>query len=66
LHPKALKRLIEIRPEKLLYISCNPSTFARDARALVNSGYSLPRLQPVDMFPHTMHIEVVGRFDRGE
>ena len=66
LHPKALKRLIEIRPKKLLYISCNPSTFARDAKSLVDAGYSLPRVQPVDMFPHTMHIEVVGRFDRGE
>jgi len=64
LHPKALKRLIEILPEKLLYISCNPATFARDAKALVAAGYELPGVKPVDMFPHTMHIELVGRFHR--
>jgi len=64
LHPKALKRLIEIAPPKLLYISCNPATFARDAKALVAAGYELPGVKPVDMFPHTMHIELVGRFHR--
>lgn len=64
LHPKALKRLIEIAPPKLLYISCNPATFARDAKALAAAGYELPGVKPVDMFPHTMHIELVGRFHR--
>jgi 23S rRNA (uracil1939-C5)-methyltransferase len=64
LHPKALNRLIELRPEKLLYVSCNPSTFARDAKDLVAAGYDLPMVVPVDMFPHTMHIEVVGLFYR--
>ncbi len=62
LHPKALKQLIALKPAKLLYISCNPATFARDAKELVKAGYSLPAVQPVDMFPHTMHIELVGRF----
>lgn len=62
LHPKALKRLLELLPPKLLYISCNPSTFARDAKALVEAGYDLPKVQPVDMFPQTMHIELVGLF----
>lgn len=62
MHPKVLKRLIELRPHKLLYISCNPATFARDARVLVAAGYHLPSVTPVDMFPHTMHIELVGRF----
>jgi 23S rRNA (uracil1939-C5)-methyltransferase len=64
MNPKALKALIEMRPAKLMYISCNPATFARDAAMLCRDGYLLPEVQPVDMFPHTMHIELVGRFDR--
>ena len=64
LHPKALKRVIELNAEKVLYISCNPATFARDAAELVKAGYKLPCVQPVDMFPHTMHIELVGLFSK--
>ena len=64
LHPKALKRILEYGPEKLLYISCNPSTFARDVKEAVMAGYSLGRVIPVDMFPHTMHIELVGLLQR--
>ncbi len=64
LHPKAVKRIIEIQPEKVLYISCNPATFARDAKLFTEAGYILPVVRPVDMFPHTMHIELVGRFYR--
>ncbi len=65
LHPKALKRLLEINSPKIIYISCNPSTFARDAAELVAAGYRLEQVSPVDMFPHTMHIELVSRFERG-
>lgn len=64
LHPKALKRLIKLLPERILYISCNPSTFARDAKDLVAAGYVLPEVRPVDMFPHTMHIELASVFSR--
>ncbi|RKX20728.1 MAG: 23S rRNA (uracil(1939)-C(5))-methyltransferase RlmD, partial [Candidatus Zixiibacteriota bacterium] len=59
MHKKVLKALVEHNNKKLVYISCNPSTFARDARILINSGYSLGKVIPVDMFPHTMHIELV-------
>ena len=62
MHPKVLKRLIEMAPEKILYISCNPSTFARDAKDLVLSGYRLLQVRPVDMFPHTRHIELASVF----
>jgi 23S rRNA (uracil1939-C5)-methyltransferase len=62
LNPKALKQLILLQPEKILYISCNPATFARDAQKLVEAGYELPEVQPVDMFPHTMHIELASMF----
>jgi len=58
LHPKALKHLIELNPEKLLYISCNPATFARDAGLLAAAGYTMSDVKPVDMFPHTKHIEL--------
>ncbi|MFZ5981013.1 MAG: 23S rRNA (uracil(1939)-C(5))-methyltransferase RlmD [Candidatus Zixiibacteriota bacterium] len=62
LHPKAVKKIIEFKPEKILYISCNPATFARDAGEFVQAGYLLPEVKPVDMFPHTTHIELVGVF----
>jgi len=62
MHPKVLKRLIQMSSEKILYISCNPATFARDAKEFVESGYKLPLVQPVDMFPHTRHIELAAVF----
>ncbi len=62
LHPKALKEVLALEPRKLLYISCNPATFARDAALFAEKGYRLPAVQPVDMFPHTMHIELAARF----
>lgn len=62
MHPKVLKRLIESAPEKILYISCNPSTFARDAKEFALAGYKLPQVKPVDMFPHTRHIELAALF----
>ncbi|MDX9856278.1 MAG: 23S rRNA (uracil(1939)-C(5))-methyltransferase RlmD [candidate division Zixibacteria bacterium] len=64
LHPKALRGIVEMAPARLLYISCNPATFARDAALLVAAGWRLPEVRPVDMFPHTMHIELVGLFRR--
>lgn len=48
--------------KEIIYISCNPSTFARDTEILEREGYSLEEIKPVDMFPQTSHIEVVGRF----
>lgn len=48
--------------KEIVYISCNPSTFARDADILNEAGYDLLKVQPVDMFPQTSHIEVVGKF----
>ncbi|MEA2031227.1 MAG: 23S rRNA (uracil(1939)-C(5))-methyltransferase RlmD [candidate division Zixibacteria bacterium] len=61
-NPKALRRIIRLQPSKILYISCNPATFARDAATLFEAGYRLPEVRPIDMFPHTMHIELVGIF----
>lgn len=56
----ALKRL---RPSRLVYISCGPDTFARDARKLCDAGYHVRHIQPLDLFPHTKHFELVARFD---
>jgi 23S rRNA (uracil1939-C5)-methyltransferase len=64
LHPTALKRTIQLAPHKLAYVSCNPATFARDAAEIVKAGYRLPEVRPVDMFPHTKHIELIGLFHR--
>jgi len=64
LHPKVLKKIIAAVPKRLLHFSCNPATFARDAQALVGAGYVMSEVRPVDMFPHTRHIELVALFSR--
>lgn len=51
--------IIEANPEKIVYVSCNPSTLARDLGYLVEGGYKVMEVQPVDMFPHTPHVECV-------
>ena len=56
----ALKSVIKNKIEKIVYISCNPATFARDVKILAENGYLLKKITPVDMFPQTGHIEVVG------
>jgi 23S rRNA (uracil1939-C5)-methyltransferase len=63
-HPKALSALATLAPARLVYVSCNPSTLARDVGELVRQGYRLEWVQPVDMFPQTPHIEAVARLSR--
>jgi len=60
LSPEALEGLIAARPARLVYVSCDPATLARDARRLTAAGYRLEAVQPVDMFPQTYHIETVS------
>lgn len=64
LHPKVVASLLEIGAPTLVYVSCNPTTQARDAALLAEGGWRLERLRPVDMFPHTTHVETVARFAR--
>ncbi len=59
LHPKALKNIIKLKQKKIIYISCNPSTQARDLKEFLEFGYKVKNIIPVDMFPHTPHIESV-------
>lgn len=60
LHPRALEAVIAHAPRQVIYISCNTSTFARDLGAFLAKDYDLRSVQPVDMFPHTAHIETVA------
>jgi 23S rRNA (uracil1939-C5)-methyltransferase len=64
--PPALEALIARAPRVIAYVSCDPATLARDARRLIEGGYRLVEVQPVDMFPQTYHIESVSRFVREE
>ncbi|WP_040949711.1 23S rRNA (uracil(1939)-C(5))-methyltransferase RlmD [Gorillibacterium massiliense] len=58
--PELLETMIAMRPERIVYVSCNPATLARDLRILEDGGYRTVEVQPVDMFPHTVHIETVA------
>ncbi len=59
LDPSVISAIAEAEPERLVYISCNPATQARDAALLNEKGYHIQRIQPVDMFPFTFHVETV-------
>lgn len=60
--PKTLKKVIDLSAKQIVYISCNPSTQARDAKTLEEFGYNMKKLSLVDQFPHTSHIEAVALF----
>lgn len=64
MHPRALKTMVRLQPETIVYVSCNPANLARDAKEICAAGYRLDEVQPVDMFPHTSHIETLACFKR--
>jgi 23S rRNA (uracil1939-C5)-methyltransferase len=64
LSAKVVRRVIEAGPTRIVYVSCNPTTLAPNAAQLVEAGYALRRVRPVDMFPQTPHIECVALLER--
>ncbi|EPZ38874.1 MULTISPECIES: 23S rRNA (uracil(1939)-C(5))-methyltransferase RlmD [Anoxybacillus] len=58
-----LQTIIAMKPNRVVYVSCNPATLARDLRMLEDGGYKTMEVQPVDMFPHTMHVECVAKLE---
>ncbi len=63
LHPRVVFRVAELRPRRIVYVSCNPATLARDLKDFAANGYRLAEVTPFDMFPHTPHIECVARLE---
>ena len=59
-----IKASVSMEPKKITYISCNVATMARDIKLYQELGYELKKVQPVDLFPQTHHIEVVGLLER--
>ncbi|MEW5909289.1 MAG: 23S rRNA (uracil(1939)-C(5))-methyltransferase RlmD [Thermodesulfobacteriota bacterium] len=63
MHPKVVSQVMSLAPPRMVYISCNPATLARDL-GLMKGKYEVLEIQPVDMFPHTPHIETVVKLNR--
>lgn len=63
LHPRVVTRVTELRPSRVVYVSCNPATLARDVKDFAAQGYLTVEVTPFDMFPHTPHIECVARLE---
>ncbi|WBX74724.1 23S rRNA (uracil(1939)-C(5))-methyltransferase RlmD [Tenacibaculum pacificus] len=62
--PKTLRKIIRLNADRMVYVSCNPATQARDTEELINAGYKLKKISLVDQFPHTAHIETVVLFEK--
>lgn len=63
MHKNVVKQIFDMAPAKIIYVSCNPATMARDL-GMIKDNYNVLEVQPVDMFPHTYHIESVARLER--
>lgn len=62
--PKTLQKVIQLGAKQIVYVSCNPSTQARDSKTLADAGYEMKKISLVDQFPHTSHIEAVALFTK--
>ena len=61
IHPRALRKIIEYQVKRIVYISCKPTSLARDLEVLLDSGYRVERVVAVDQFPGTGHVETIVR-----
>ena len=57
-----MAHVVKLAPERVVYVSCNPTTLARDSQTLLSAGYQLERVAMLDMFPHTRHLESMVLF----
>lgn len=64
INPKALEDIIKFNPQKVVYVSCNPESLARDLKIFSEGGYKVDKVKCVDMFPHTYHVECVTLMSR--
>jgi 23S rRNA (uracil1939-C5)-methyltransferase len=64
LSQKIVRRVLEAEPKRVVYVSCNPTTLAPNARQMADAGYRLAAVRPVDMFPQTAHVECVALLER--
>ena len=64
LSQKVVRRILESEPKRIVYVSCNPTTLAPNARQMADAGYELRTVRPVDMFPQTAHVESVALLER--
>jgi 23S rRNA (uracil1939-C5)-methyltransferase len=64
MHPTTVDDVIKLSPQKIIYVSCNPATQVRDIKLMVEADYKLIKIKPVDMFPHTYHIENVALLNK--
>ena len=62
--PKTLQKIIDLNADRMVYVSCNPATQARDTELLAQAGYTIKKISLVDQFPHTSHIETVVLFEK--
>jgi len=65
LKPRALEAIVQTAPSLIAYVSCDPSTLARDLHSLLAAGYRLERITPFDMFPQTYHVETIALMTKG-
>ncbi len=66
LHPRVVPQIAQLAPRRIVYVSCNPKSAATDCASLCANGYRVARIRPIDLYPHTPHVECVIRLERME
>ena len=64
IHPKAIHKIIDFKPDEFVYVSCKPSSLVEDLPEFIKRGYKVKKIQCVDMFPYTPHIETIALLQR--